>query len=285
MTGKELIAEVTTSLKQYEESGLIDQKTLRLALKNALKTFGTNIMVLNEQVIDIDNAEAMLPEDFWSLEVAIKCDINGYKIVQGSRHNITTDFYTQKIESTYEWDNQANSHTQSDYKEVIHRQYFQNDTAIDFRYGGFMPLRLTRGIKKENLSKNCKNALLNFKSDYEINIVNSKIQTNFKKGYVYMQYNALPTNERGELEIPDDSNLVNYLTYLLKRVTLENIWMNGDDPDLINKIQYNLRMEKDYESRARTSVKFEALGQDWAKKLKISMRKSTNVFERMFPNL
>ena len=146
-------------------------------------------------------------------------------------------------------------------------------------------MRLTRGIKKEHLGKNCQNLLLKTKSPYEINIVNNKLQTNFDKGFIYMQYNGLPTDEKGDLIIPDTTHLVTYLTYMLKRVVLEDIWVNGDDPNLVNKINYFTQKEREYEGKARTAVKFKALGNTWDKKLQLSMKKNTAVFESMFPNL
>jgi hypothetical protein len=259
---------------------------MRLWAKSALKRFGTNIMVLSEKVLEVSNGEAILPEDFWNLGFAVKCAPESHEFEKGNIKDVgrTSLYWTQRIENTYEWDNQSNSHIKKDYKEIIEKQYFGNQAVVSFRYSNIEPLRLTRGIKKENLSANCKNLMFN-QSPYEINILGEKIQTNFKTGNIYIQYNALPTDEFGELIVPEVPTLEEYIMYYLKRRILEDLWLNDDDLNLVNKISYVTQKEKEYFTLAMTTVKFEGLGTNWAKKMKRKMVAETNKFERMFPNI
>ena len=99
-----------------------------------------------------------------------------------------------------------------------------------------------------------------------------------------MQYNALPTDESGDIYIPDVRSLQEYLMYYAKRKILEGLWINDDDVNLINKLQYIKTQEKEYLGLAFTQVKMENLG-DWANKLKRKMIKESNRFEKLFPNL
>jgi hypothetical protein len=72
--------------------------------------------------------------------------------------------------------------------------------------------------------------------------------------------------------------------YFVKRKILEGIWMNDDDVNLVNKLQYIKQQEREYFSLAMTTVKFEGLG-NWSQRLKKRMVQDTNRFERMFPNV
>ena len=100
-----------------------------------------------------------------------------------------------------------------------------------------------------------------------------------------MQYNALPTDDKGDIYIPDFTQLQEYLMYYVKRKILENLWVNDDDVNLVNKLQYIKQQEREYFGLAMTQVKFESLGRNWSNNIKRKIIHETNRFERMFPNL
>lgn len=288
MTRKQLIAEVLSDFRQYEESGLIDYRSLNLWIKTELKRFGSNITVLTEKVVQVENGEAELPEDFWSLKFAVKCTADSHEFETGTKANVQdSQYWTQRIENTYVWDNLSNSHKQTDYKEILEKVYYNTDTTINIRYKNPVLLRLTKGIKKEYCSQGCQNLQkqLTASSPYEINILGNKIQANFKEGFIYMQYNALPTDDKGDIYIPDFTQLQEYLMYYAKRKILENLWVNDDDVNLVNKLQYIKQQEREYFGLAMTQVKFESLGRNWSNNIKRKIIHETNRFERMFPNL
>lgn len=286
MKRKELIAEILSDLRQYDESGLIDYRSVNLWIKNELKRFGANITVRTEKFLDVENGETELPEDFWNLHLAAKCTRDSHEFVNGSRQDVQdSQYWTQRIENTYVWDNLAGTHKKESYKEIIEKTY-HNNTEIRTRYKDPVILKLTKGLKKEYCAQGCKNlqSSLTHSAPHEINIVGNKIQTNFKRGVIYIQYNALPSDEDGDLYIPDVVNLQEYLMYFVKRKILEGIWMNDDDVNLVNKLQYIKQQEREYFGLAMTQVKFEGLG-NWSQRLKKRMVQDTNRFERMFPNV
>lgn len=287
MTRKQLIAEVLSDLRQYDESGLIDYRSVNLWIKSELKRFGANITTLTERVLEVENGQADLPEDFWSLHLAVKCTQDSYEFEKGSKQDVQdSQYYTQRIENTYEWDNLSGTHKKTNYKEIIEKTYY-NNTVINFRYANPVILKLTKGIKKEYCSQGCKNLQkqLTNAAQYEINILGNKIQANFDKGHIYMQYNAIPSDETGDLYIPDVVSLQEYLMYFVKRKILEGLWLNDDDLNLVNKLTYIKQQEREYFSLAMTTVKFESLNSsDWANKLRKKMISESNRYERLFPN-
>lgn len=284
MTVKELIAEVTTTLKQYEESGIIDHRSLKLWTKLSIKGFGSVVMTKAEAVIDIENGSGDLPDNFWSLELALKCETDGYHLECGEESNLMrSQTWKTRTEENYVWDNYSNQHIGVDYTKVTLREYIDKNTIVDFRYNNLTPLTLVKGAKREFIADKCKNKFFQT-SQYEVNVINgNKLQTNFNKGFVYLQYNALPTDEEGNLYIPDSDKLIEYLQYHLIRKVLEGLWINGDDENLQNKIAYYTQKERECKALATTQLKFEALGKNWAKKLKKSMRRDILPFEKMFP--
>ena len=91
------------------------------------------------------------------------------------------------------------------------------------------------------------------------------IHTDFKEGFIYIQYFSLPTNDDGEIEVPELSNnkLAEYLQYTLKRRALEMIWM-GEDENVANKVQYLLGMERESKMQAMSAAKIDSItGYGW----------------------
>lgn len=283
MTRKQLIAEILTDFRQYDESGLIDYRSLNRWIKNELKRFGANIMTLTEKVIEVKNGEADLPENFYTLDLAVKCDSHSHEITQGCKADIqSSSFYTQKIETTYEWDNQSNSHVGKDFKCIEEKVLF-NNCLMTFRYSNPTVLRLTKGIKREYCASSCKNFKA-YSSPHEMNIIMNKMHFNFNKGFVYLQYYGLPTDEEGDLYIPDVRSLEEYLIYYCKRKILENLMGNDDDTTVGSKLGYFRQEERENFGLAMTQTKMEALKPGWERRLKQKMIRETNRYERMFPN-
>lgn len=290
MTRKEFIAELTTDLRQYDESNLIDYRSVKLWIKNKLKRFGNNIMIPSDKVLKVENGRATVPDDFWKLDLAVKCEPLGYSIEEGSKESlIMSTTYKVRVENEEEWNNQVENHIGKDYKKIVEKVVTTGGDVVNYYYKNPTILRLTKGMKKEDCYKTCKNLQDKFthSSPWEINIVGNTIQTNFKVGYIYIQYLALPTDEEGELIIPETQHghLQDYLMYHCKAKIMENLMGNGDEPNLINMYNLYSAKEREYLSLAMTETKFGGLTHDWDKKLKNEMRKNTLRYEDMFPNI
>ncbi len=95
---------------------------------------------------------------------------------------------------------------------------------------------LVRGIKKEFCSSTCRNFKVN--SPYEVNISQERLQLNFRNGFVYTQFYALPTDEKGELLIPDNRSLQEYLIAYITRRILQDIFYNDDDASVGSRIYF-----------------------------------------------
>lgn len=288
MNKKQFIAELTSDLRQYDESNLISYRSLDLWLQTSIKRFGNNIMVPSDKVLKVENGRADLPENFWKLDLAVKCDPEGVKLISGDiKSVITNDTYKTRLEENYVWDNQSNTHVKKDYTQITEVVYMENN-VVNYTYNNPVVLKLTKGMNKESCAKTCINIQNKFthSSPWEINILNNKIQTNFIKGYIYIQYAGLPVDEDGDLVIPESPNglLQEYLMYHCKAKLLENLMGNGDEANLRNMYDLYARKEREFFSLAMSEVKFMGLSHDWDVKMKNKMRRHTMKFENLFPN-
>ncbi len=288
MTKKEFIAEITSDLKQYDESNLIDYRSLNLEIKNSLKRFGNNVMIPNETILKVENGKIQLPENFWKLDLAVKCDPDGYSVESGDiKSVISSHTFKTRIEQEVEWNNTVETYVNKSYKQITEKVYIDNN-IVNYHYRNPTILRLTKGMRKDSCLLSCRNLQNTFthNSPWEINIVNNMLQTNFAKGYIYLQYASLPSDENGELIIPETqhNHLYNYIMYHCKAIIIEKLMGNNDDPNLINMYKIYSAKESEYFSLAMTETKFEGLGHDWDVKMKNKMRLNTMKYENLFPN-
>ena len=74
MTFTEFLSELKSQMSQYFESGLIDDASILTWVNSGLKKFGNTIMIYHETVIEVENGRGKLPENFYSLKQALKCN-------------------------------------------------------------------------------------------------------------------------------------------------------------------------------------------------------------------
>lgn len=280
MTRKEIRAEILTMLKKYDDLGLIDYITLDNMLKTELRKFGSNVMEKRSQVIEINGGQADLPTDFFRLNLAIKCQPYSVEPIEEIDIKWRTDYAVSKrIVENYEWDNMSNSHYKKSYKEIIEKKEIRG-SKVFFRHHPVEVLALVTNIPKDFISDSCVNKMVSRTSgSSEINIKFTKIQTNFKEGFIYIEYEGLP-EENGDLLIPDIPYLEDYLKYFCAYRILEGVWTNGEMTDVADKIAYYKNEANLLKTSALTASKFETLSPDWNKKIAIKNRKNLRKFYR-----
>lgn len=280
-TEQELFLEVKSSLKSYDEANLIDDITLRMWLRMELKSFGTNVMVLTDDIVEVDGGKAKLPEDFWRLKEAWKYTPSHFRLNSGS---------IEELERHRHWNHRVNNNHFSDCEEkkdcCIEEKIEYKGSNASLFYSQPTILRLTRGFNSKATTKDCIN-LPNYvkkKEKNEINIIGNTIQTEFYKGFIYIVYIALPT-EQGELIIPSTQHddLYKYLLTFLKLKVLEEMWLNNDDPNLGNKISYLYARSEDYRSRAATEMKAGILNPASWKTIRNTNRRRHSKYDNLIP--
>lgn len=288
MTETQVIAEIKNTFKSYDSEGLIDEITVRNLLKSELKRFGNNIMVYTDDIIKVENGIGELPKDFWALKYAERYYASHYECDEESRDLLqNSHFWKMTVERDDKFVDGKIVEVKTT-KTVSEDIYFRDATAKLF-YSNPTPLFLTKGYNRKAVDKDCINLPNRLKRGKynEINIVGNYIQANFSKGYIYIKYKAIPTNEDGEIYIPETQHdrLREYILYFLKWKVAEGLYLNDDDPNLVNKIQYLAQMANEAFGLAMTETKMSTLTKrTWADIKKINNREHRKI-TAMFPNI
>ncbi len=280
MKKSEIIAEVLTRIKKYDDLGLVDETTLELELANKLKKFGGNTMELGATVLEIKGGKVNLPPTFFKLKKAIKVD--PYKVECENQVDDLwlTDYSVKRVlETDWEWDNGSNSHYKKAYKDIVHlRRIKGND--VNFHYVPMEVVALTKGLSKDFISHDCLNKQVSVCKGFpEINIVGKTLYSNFKEGELYIEYERLP-EEDGELVVPDITNLIDYLINHLCYIALSGVWVNSDVDAVQQKMMFFKNEANLLWNSAMTAVKFERLPSNWNIKFQQRQRKNINKYNR-----
>lgn len=287
MTIKQLIAEIETIFPQYTEAGLIDRIDLSRSAVSALRRFGNNIMIKGEAFVDIKGGRGKLPDDYWHLMVAIKAEPFKYEIIRGEKETLLDSyFFRERTQERNVWNYTLDEYVPEDTTTISEKFVFKR-SEVEFKYLPSYPLRLVKGFKRTNCANNSPYQSRQFavNSPYEINILGDRLQTNFDKGTIYMQYYALPTDEDGDIIVPDTQHdeVRDYILYMLQRKVLERVMLSDDDPNVGNKLSYIRQQEEDARNKAYTETKMEAI-RDWRKDFIRHKRLQTQAYDRLLPN-
>lgn len=287
MTLEELIAEIESDFSTLADSGDIDHAKIRLIVYNELRIFGNNILKDNEAVLRIKNGSTKLPENFRSLFVAIKCDPYCYEIM-GDKDTIQTSYFWQKrVESELLWNEKTQEYEKGCDKLITETVYYR-DNSVKFFYKNPRFLKLTRGFNKNLCTKDCLSLpkYIRDTSANEINITNTILNTNFDKGYVYIQYKGYETDDNGDIIIPETwhNRVQEYLMWYIKyRITIDLIGKNRNVPTLEKLLPTYKQESENAKGLALTEVAASKINKGTFEKIRNRNRLESLKYELSFP--
>lgn len=273
-----IIAEIRNSLKQYDTSGLIDDLSIYDRTYKALRKFGNLITTKMETIIHVSDGKAALPSNFQSLKSAVKVDKSHIETDLSDDVLQSTFFWKERTEQITDWNRCEDCSKEYTEKRIVEKVYL-HEKQVNFCYKNPCYLKLNRYTQKDSYARNCLN--LKVESPFEISINNETLYANFKEGDIFIEYYGFETDEENKPYIPDtpQSRLETWLTYHLKRMIFEDIWLNSDDTGIEAKIQYLLAQEQAEFSLAMTDIKAATLTYRGFFKLAAENKKRTSVFE------
>lgn len=274
MKFSEFLAEIKSSLKQYDSANLIDEVDVYNWMIQAMRRFGNLPTIQIEKSLEVKNRKAALPEGFKSLKMALKCEPDRYECDQKA-HDVLQQYYFYKTWETNQTEYSICEPCESTEKQtcVVEKVYFHNGGKANFYYKKPEWLELVSYTKKDVDLTGCMNLKVK-NAPYQISINNKTLYTNFNSGVIYIIYNGFEEDEDGFVEIPEtnNGNLELYLQYYVKRNIIEQILGNSDnttnEAQLYTLFQTN---ELQYFSLAKTELKFKNIGiglKNYAKKVK-----------------
>ena len=283
-----MVAEISSKLRQYDESGLLDYISINNWIRNALREFGGNIMHNTSTILRVEDGRVRLPDNYYSLSLAIKCEPHQYYVdKEDKKHLQSSVFYTERIERGLTWsDAYSRPCKDKECKYIRENTYFIDTTGhkrdIELYYGNPSILRLRQGHKAVKCEKDCKNLGVK-NSPYDMVIQGGYIHTNFNQGNIYLHFRGLPTDEEGELIIPEiqRNKLTEYIQTTCIRRVLEDLLLNSDDPDVYNKWQIYRQLEKETYLEAKNDTVNEGM-LGWSKALKDKNKLRSLKYEVMF---
>lgn len=289
MTRKQIVAEIKNRLKVYDQQGLLDDISINNWIKECIKEFGGNIMYEYQTALLVEKGKAKLPDNFWSLKAAVKCEQEGYveaKVDKSVQRRISYLEWTD-IRDYYNWLEGKPCTTDCDTKYITETLFFETpNKSYTFYYNQPQALVLKPHVYKVRCESNCPNLVC--ESEYEISIDENHnyVHTNFNDGFIWLWYKGLPCDETGDLVIPDTSRdkLKNYIIYFAIVRTLQDLLLSEDDPNIFNKLQvFQPLKDECYYAAKSESISKGLLG--WSTKLINNNRRNTNKYETMFRNL
>jgi hypothetical protein len=223
-----LIAELRAELPGISVLGGIDELSVYHWIKSELRRFGKTVTTLYETVVEVKGGSARLPDNFYSLKVAYKCEPLGYECSDEKKATLqNTLFWKERTEYGRKW-NSCDGCCAEEYERTIVENVYFNETLVRFHYRNPVMLKLGRSIVKDPCVSSCRN---NIEKDnpYEITINRNTLYANFDEGDIYIRYNGLIQDENGVPEILEtDLNLVQrYMENFVKMKIFEMQMNNG----------------------------------------------------------
>lgn len=289
MTQKQIIAEIKNKLRVYDQQGLLDERSIKGWIKENIKEFGGNIMNEYQQAIRVEQGRAKLPDNFWALKAAVKCESMGYVEADVDKHAQSRISYLEwtDIRDYYNWIQGKPCLEDGDSSYITETLYFETaKKPYTFYYNQPQALVLKPHVYKVRCDANCPN--LQADSPYEISIdeQHNYITTNFNDGFIWIWYKGLPCDDSGDLMIPDTSRdkLKNYIIYFAIVRTLQDLLLWEDDVNIFNKLQVFQPLMDEYYYEAKSESINKGM-QGWSTKLINNNRRNTNKHEFMYRTL
>ncbi|MFT6125720.1 MAG: hypothetical protein ACJAVA_000161 [Flavobacteriaceae bacterium] len=289
LTRKQLIAEIKNKLKNYAQQGLLDEISINNWIKETLKQFGGNLMYEYQTAIIVEKGRAKLPDNFWALKGAVKCEQEGYVEEKVEKHIQQRISYLEwtDINDYYNYIEGRPCLEDEDSKYITETLYFEiPKKSYKFYYRQPKLLNLKPHVYKVR----CTEDALNLTNDSEFNISidenHNYISTNFNDGFIWLWYKGMPIDEKGDLVIPSTSRdtLQNYIIYFVVCKVLEDLWLSEDDVNIQNKLQYFSQIRDGYFADCKSDTISKGMV-GWSTRLLNNNRRNTNKFENMYRNL
>ena len=271
---------IVSTMTSFDAMGLIDEMQVYDWTVNALKQFGTLLATANEEVIEVENYEAKLPDGFIKLALAYKCEPLNYVVEKGQEDVISSNIWIERHEKTTKWDSCDPCCEEEYEKRIEERVVLKGGGIINYRYKSPVLLKVTETVNRKQCLSDCPNLSVR-NSPFEIQIKKNsrRLSANFKEGNIFIKYYGNETGEDGLMEIPETNqgDLINYLEFMVKARILENVVLNGDNvTNEASMIPYYEQKAELARSRAMTDAKASQLTKSardkWIKKNRNKMR-------------
>ncbi len=273
----EFVAEVENTFQNFTETNDIDRISIKSWVISCLREMGKNICDRREGFVEIKNSQGNLPETFKSLILALKLKPEGCQILGDKNKAEKSYIYKQRIEQPAYFDWVTNEYVTNCKTKIVTEKVIMDTEAAEFYYTSEL-LSVVKGFKKDSFDVDCVNINPMLRESYpsQININGRTIQTNFPTGRIYLQYNSLPTDEEGEIYLPEFStgDFVKYVENYVKIKIAENLILNNKNPTGVSQmlpmwLQQNVMLRNAAKSECNWNGLSKNFGKNYKRRLQI----------------
>lgn len=278
---------VKEELKSYMDTGAVDDLLFPTYLDKCLRKLGRATYVISEELLQIEDFQARLPDNFFAVREAWLCTD-----VQGFPYKTANSFYSQaSSETTIQVSpvisNQVscNSNCPPDnctcIPELIQSVYKTNN-EVNISYTKKYLLKPGNISVKANCTLDCANFGSSSADSFDIR--DNKLVTNFRCGTVYLVFYATEYDNGGNQLIPDNYRIREYIEAFIKYKVFETL-TNQITDETFNQLQTKLGYYKQLADEAFIMADIEIKKQDtYAKQRRI--KNDLNRFNRFeLPNI
>ena len=279
----EFIADIETTFSNYAATNDIDRNSVKSWIIECLRRFGKNICDKRETIVEIKNSRAVLPETFKSIILALK--IEDEDLAQ-KRDNKRLIVEKQKIENPAYWSNATQDYfvdncTSKITTEKIYTYYEHEDRCYNYQW-----LSLVPGFSKSTVDAECLNLHPSIRNSYlnQISITQRTINTNFKEGKIYLQYNSLPVSgdeSNSEIAIPiiSTGDIHRYIELFVKCKITENLIINDKNPQSLLQLfsLWNQQLGQSF-ILAKSEANWSGISTDFGKRVYAQNRRNQDLY-------
>jgi len=266
---------VKEELKSYFDSGAVDSVLFATWLDKCLRKLGKGSYYIANTVLHIENFQARLPDNFYSVREAWLCtQVNGFP------YRSASSFYSQAIsEDTIQVSPVLSSDPYApvcdqnpDMSKLIQAVYKTNNEMNQVFNKEYL-------LKPGNINAEsyCSPECSNFGSSAPdtFDIHDNKFLTNFKDGTVYLIFYSKEKDDCGYQLIPDNYRIREYIEAFIKYKVFEQL-SNQVIDETANQIQSKLAFYKQMADEAYILAETEIKKQDvYAKQRAITAQKQS----------
>lgn len=242
---QEIISETKNDLYSYFEKGALDESILYPIIRTCLSKMGLKILPVKKTVLKLDRGKAELPCDFYKMDYALGC---------GFCENIGIDYNVPQF-LEYEVSGLNICETECDYCSDACgnlygiRQYYNTWTT---QYSELFQLTIGTDSKPfcttgcfEDLSR---------KGYNEITIKNGHVYASFLEGHIYIEYLTNLESDDGDLMIPDQQVIKDWIKQEMVFVCFKRLLRNKD-ADVSQQLRWEQEQLAIHQTNAQSMYK------------------------------
>jgi hypothetical protein len=264
-----LFATVKEELKSYFDTGAVDDLLFPTYLDKCLRKLGKATYSIKEQLIDINDFQARLPDNFYAVREAWLCaEIDGYP------YQSANSFYSQAAsETTIQVSPVVSGGSPctnvdcvnpncngAECMPILIQGVYKTNNEINVSYKKQYLLKPGNISVKGNCTLDCANFGSSAADSFDIR--DNKFVTNFRNGTVYLVFYAMDYDEFSGLQlVPDNYRIREYIEAFLKYKVFETL-VNQVMDETFNQLQQKLVYFKQLADEAYIMAEMEIKKQD-----------------------